>query len=236
MRQADIRTRTGLQQIAGGSISKISSLLIIGLLAFAVGFSGEKDTKGITDALNLSMNKDSIKLVYAIGRVNGKCSSFTKLEPIPAQIDFIAAQKAGLVTIVPDGPDFWEVELANAKPQVLENLKKAKYNEKDGCRSLAMLDTVATKSVVEVKNIYEVTSQKSEVEFTWKWVLAPTGVKLIDNLSQKELSQLNNNLRNPALLMQHDETFNLTDIKQSSTPHPGKKTLKKSGDSWVMDQ
>jgi len=206
------------------------------LLIFAVGFSNEKDTKAITDALNLSMNKDSIKLVYAIGRVNGKCSSFTKLEPIPAQIDFIAAQKAGLVTIVPDGPDFWEVELANAKPQVLENLKKAKYNEKDGCRSLAMLDTVPTKSVVEVKNIYEVTSQKSEVEFTWKWILAPTGVKLIDSLSQKELSQLNNNLRNPALLMQHDETFNLTDIKQSSTPHPGKKTLKKSVDSWVVDQ
>ena len=119
---------------------------------------------------------------------------------------------------------------------MLENLKKAKYNEKDGCRSLSMLDTVATKSIVEVKNIYEVTGQKSEVEFTWKWGLAPSGVKLIDNLSQKELSQLNNNLRNPALLMQDDETFNLTDIKQSSTPRSGKKMLKKSGESWVVDQ
>src|SRR5258707_501612 len=236
MRQAGITTGTGLKQSARGNRTRVPRLFIIALLVFAVGFSNEKDTKAITDALNLSMSKDSIKLDYMIGRVNGKCGSFTTLEPIPAQIDFIAAQKAGLVTIAPDGPDFWEVELANAKPQVLENLKKAKYNEKDGCRSLAMLDTVATKSVVEVKNIYEVTSQKSEVEFTWKWVLAPTGVKLIDNLSQKELSQLNNNLRNPALLMQHDETFNLTDIKQSSTPHPGKKTLKKSGDSWVMDQ
>ncbi|HEY2170326.1 MAG TPA: hypothetical protein VGJ30_11920 [Candidatus Angelobacter sp.] len=182
------------------------------------------------------MNKDSIKLVYAIGRVNGKCSSFTKLEPIPAQIDFLAAQKAGLVTIAPDGPDFWKVELANAKPQVLENLKKAKYNEKDGCRSLSMADTVATKSVVEIKSIHEVTSQKSEVEFTWKWVLAPTGVKLIDNLSQKELAQLNDNLRNPALLMRHDETFNLMDIRQSTTPRPGKKMLKKSGDGWVLDE
>jgi hypothetical protein len=236
MRQAEISTRTGLKRSAGRNITRVPSLFVVVLLIFAAGFSNEKDTKAITDALNLSMNKDSIKLVYLIGRVNGKCGSFTKLEPIPAQIDFIAAQKAGLVTIVPDGPDFWEVELANAKPQVLENLKKAKYNEKDGCRSLSMLDTVATKSIVEVKNIYEVTSQKSEVEFTWKWVLAPTGVKLIDSLSQKELSQLNNNLRNPALLMQHDESFNLTDIKQSSTPHPGKKTLKKSGDSWVVDQ
>ena len=169
------------------------------------------------------MSKDSIKLVYMIGRVNGKCGNYTTLEPIPAQTDFIAAQKAGLVTIAPDGPDFWKVELANAKPQVLENLKKAKYNEKDGCRSLTMFDTVATKSVVEIKNIYEVTSQKSEVEFTWKWGLAPTGVKLIDNLSQKELSQLNNDLRNPALLMKHDETFNLTDIRQSTTPHAGRK-------------
>jgi hypothetical protein len=236
MRQAGITTGTSLKWSAGGKRTGLPRLFIITLLVFAVGFSNEKDTKAITDALNLSMSKDSIKLVYMIGRVNGKCGSFTTLEPIPAQIDFIAAQKAGLVTIVPSGPDFWEVELANAKPQVLENLKKAKYNEKDGCRSLAMLDTVATKSVVEIKNIYEVTSQKSEVEFTWKWVLAPTGVKLIDNLSQKELSQLNNNLRNPALLMKHDETFNLMDIRQSTTPHPEKKMLKISGDGWVLDQ
>jgi len=209
-------------------------LFIIGLLIFTVGFSNESDTKAITDALNTSMSKDSIKLVYMIGRVNGKCGNYTTLEPIPAQTDFIAAQKAGLVTIAPDGPDFWKVELANAKPQVLENLKKAKYNEKDGCRSLTMFDTVATKSVVEVKNIYEVTSLKSEVEFTWKWVLAPSGVKLIDNLSQKELSQLNGNLKNPALLMRHDETFNLMDIKQSTTPRPGKLMLKKSGESWIL--
>jgi len=236
MREAGIATGTGLKRSTRGNTTRVPSLFIIGLLVFAVGFSGEKDTKAITDALNLSMNKDSIKLLYSIGRVSGKCDSFTTLEPIPAQIDFIAAQKAGLVTIAPDGPDFWKVELANAKPQVLENLKKAKYNEKDGCRSLTMGDTVATKTVVEVKSIYEVTSQKSEVEFTWKWVLAPTGVKLIDNLSQKELSQLNNNLRNPALLMKHDETFNLMDIRQSSTPHPGKKMLKKSGDGWVLDE
>jgi len=209
-------------------------LFIIGLLIFTVGFSNESDTKAITDALNTSMSKDSIKLVYMIGRVNGKCGNYTTLEPIPAQTDFIAAQKAGLVTIAPDGPDFWKVELVNAKPQVLENLKKAKYNEKDGCRSLTMFDTVATKSVVEVKNIYEVTSLKSEVEFTWKWVLAPSGVKLIDNLSQKELSQLNGNLKNPALLMRHDETFNLMDIKQSTTPRPGKMMLKKSGESWIL--
>jgi hypothetical protein len=236
MSQAGITTRTGLKWSAGRSTSRVSSLLVVGLLIFAAGFSEEKDTKAITDALNQSTNKDSIKLVYMIGRVSGKCGSFTELDPIPAQIDFIAAQKAGLVTIVPDGPGFWNVELANAKPQVLENLKKAKYNETDGCRSLTMFDTVATKSVVEVKRINKLINQKSEVEFTWKWTLAPTGIKLIDSLSQKQLSQLNDNLRNPALLMKHDDTFNLTDIRQSTTPQAAKKMLKKSGESWVVDQ
>jgi hypothetical protein len=225
MRQAAIKTR---------NIGKLSGLFIVALLIFAVGFSDGKDTKAITDALNLSMSKDSIKLVFAIGRVNGKCGNFIKREPIPAQIDFIAAQKAGLVTIAPDGPDFWDVEPANAKPQVLENLKKAKYTEKDGCRFLTTFDTVATKSVVEVKNVFEVTGQKSEVEFTWKWVLAPTGIKLIDNLSQKELSELNGNLRNPALFMKNDETFNLMDMRQSTTPRSEKKMLKKSGENWAL--
>jgi hypothetical protein len=225
MRQVGIGTR---------SIGKLSRLFIVVLLIFAVGFSDGRDTKAITDALNLSMDKDSIKLVFAIGRVTGKCTMFGKRDPIPEQIDFMAAQKVGLVTIAPDGPDFWKVEPANAKPQVLENLKKAKYNEKDGCRALSMMDTVATKSVVEVKSIYEVTSQKSEVEFTWKWSLAPTGVKLIDNLSQKELAELNGNLRNPALFMKNDATFNLMDMRQSTTPRSEKKMLKKSGESWAL--
>lgn len=225
MREIGIGTR---------NLGKLSSLFIVVLLIFAVGFSDGKDTKAMTDALNLSMDKDSIKLVFAIGRVNGTCGHFIKREPIPEQIDFIAAQKAGLVTIAPDGPDFWDVELANAKPQVLENLKKAKYYEKDGCRFLTMFDSVATKSVVEIKSVYEVTSQKSEVEFTWKWVLAPTGIKLIDNLSQKELSDLNGNLRNPALFMKNDATFNLMDMRQSTTPRSEKKMLRKSGESWAL--
>ena len=237
MSQAGITTRTGLKWSAGRSTSRVSSLLVVGLLIFAAGFSEEKDTKAITDALNQSMNKDSIKLVYMIGRAQRKMWEFHRAGPLFRRRSILLPhRRAGLVTIVPDGPGFWNVELANAKPQVLENLKKAKYNETDGCRSLTMFDTVATKSVVEVKRINKLINQKSEVEFTWKWTLAPTGIKLIDSLSQKQLSQLNDNLRNPALLMKHDDTFNLTDIRQSTTPQAAKKMLKKSGESWVVDQ
>jgi hypothetical protein len=31
-----------------------------------------------------------------------------------------------LITIAPDGPGFWKVELVNPKPEVVEHLKKAK--------------------------------------------------------------------------------------------------------------
>jgi hypothetical protein len=36
--------------------------------------------------------------------------------------------------------------------------------------------------------------------------------------------------------MKHDDTFSLTDIRQSTTPQAAKKMLKKSGESWVVDQ
>ena len=78
MRQAGIRVRTGLKRSAGGNIIEVPSLVLVVLLIFAVGFSNEKDTKAISDALNLSMDKDSIKLVFAIGRVNGTFCQFYK--------------------------------------------------------------------------------------------------------------------------------------------------------------
>jgi hypothetical protein len=96
--------------------------------------------------------------------------------------------------------------------------------------------TVASKDVAEIQNIHEITSQKAEVEYTWKWTLNPSGVRLVDNLTQPELIEVNASLQAVDLHRQPNPTFNLADMVQSATPHPGKAMLKKSGDGWVLDE
>jgi hypothetical protein len=85
-------------------------------------------------------------------------------------------------------------------------------------------------------NIHEITSEKAEAEYTWKWTLTPVSVKLIDKLSQPELIQVNANLEDLHYHYRPDPTFNLADMVQSGTPRPGKTMLKKSGDGWMLDQ
>lgn len=219
-----------------GSACKIVCLLLIAFFVLVTGCSGNKNNKAVTEALNLAMDRDSVTVFLDIGRVSEKCGDpFVGAKPITDQIDFIAVQKAGLVTITPDGPDFWKVDLVDPKPQVAEHLKTAHYSEKNGCKSLVYGFKVATKSIQEIKNIHEVTDEKSEVEFIWKWALTPSGAKLVDNLSQQELTQLNDNLKNPSLHMEHDSSFNLANMTQSSAPQSGKKLLKKSETGWVPD-
>ncbi|HEY2363704.1 MAG TPA: hypothetical protein VGK36_21485, partial [Candidatus Angelobacter sp.] len=42
-------------------------------------------------------------------------------------------------------------------------LDQGKHTVRDGCDSVAFFFTVASKAVAEIQNIYEITSQKTEV-------------------------------------------------------------------------
>lgn len=219
-------------------IRSVGLLLVIfvGLLS---GCSGGKDKKAATEAINQGLKRELVMVPISVGRVGDKCGdepAFVTAKDLTAQTNYHSVQKAGLVTIATDGPDFWKVELVDPKPVVLENLKKARHNTRDGCDAVAFSFLVAAKSVADIVSIHEVTDQKSEVEFTWKWALAPAGVKLVDKLTQQEIVQLNANLQDAHRNYRPDPTFNLADMVLSSTPHPGKKTLKKSGDGWLLDE
>jgi phosphoribosylanthranilate isomerase len=117
----------------------------------------------------------------------------------------------------------------------VEHLKKAKHTVRDGCDSVGFIFTAASKAVAEIQNIHEITSQKAEVEYTWKWMLDPSGVELVDHLTQPDLIEVNANLQEVELHRRPNPTFNLADMVQSATPRPGKAMLKKSGDGWILD-
>jgi hypothetical protein len=213
-------------------LSIITSFLLL------AGCSSGQNKKAAVEALNKGLHREKVGLFISIGRLSQSCSDingFEKDTDLTAVTNFRAAQKAGLITIAPDGPGFWKVELVNPKPEVVEHLKKAKHTVRDGCDSVGFIFTVASKAVAEIQNIHEITSQKAEVEYTWKWMLDPSGVELVDHLTQPDLIEVNANLQEVELHRRPNPTFNLADMVQSATPRPGKAMLKKSGDGWILD-
>jgi hypothetical protein len=208
--------------------SRLSVLFPVTLIVLAAGCSGKKDQKALIDVLNKSMNRDRIMLDLPLGRVGPACAdSNIEAKPVPEQAIYSAAQKAGFITITPDGPGFWKVELVSPSPQVAEGLKKAAHNTMDGCDSTWLSFSVAYKSVSEVRNIRKVDGDQSEVEFTWKWTLAQWGTKFFNTLNPQELAGLNDHLKNPALDRQRDSSFNIADMTKTGALQTAKKTLSK---------
>lgn len=216
--------------------SRLAKFVLIAFLALLAGCSGKKDQKAMIDAINKSMNQDRIMVYLLRGHVSPKCSgSWIEAKPIPEQIVYSAAQKAGLITITPDGPDFWNVELVNPSPMVVEGMKRSAHTTDNGCDATIYGMSVAYKAVADVVNVGQEKDGKSEVEFTWKWTVEPTtqGAKLANALSPQERAELNDHLKNPVLDHQHDPSFNVTDMAQSGAPHTAKMVLSKSGNEWV---
>lgn len=222
-----------------GGWKRVSILLLGTLAVLLTGCSSGKSKKAATEAINKGLKRELVMMSIDIGRVGEKCGdipAFVTRKDLTTQTDYQALQKAGLITITPDGPDFWRVELVDPKPSVVEALKKVPHRLIDGCDSMRFAFIVASKAVAEIVSIHEITSEKAEAEYTWKWALYPTGVKLIDKLTQPELVQVNANLEDARGFNHPDPTFNLVDMVQSSTPRPGKKMLKKSEDGWLLDE
>ncbi len=234
----ETRVSCGAKILPGG-VRAISMVLLPVLTLVSMASSSDTNRDAVTATLSKGMQKEVVFFTLAIGRVGDNCGNHEpysdKIKPLPSMTRFHASQKAGLVKITPDGPGFWKVELVDPKPGVLENLQKMKHETAGGCDSIPLFFTVATKTVVDIVKVQEITSEKSEVEFTWKWALAPFGEKLVNSLTEQERRELNAFIR-PRDPVNPDPTFNFGDLAPSIAPRPGKKALKKVGDGWALDE
>jgi hypothetical protein len=221
-------------QFGSSRVSMVLALLLAVSLLFT-GCSGSKDKQAAAEAVNKGLRRDALRLLVFIGRVSEKCAplSLDDNQDLSTRPEYHAAQKAGLISITPDGPGFWKVDLVNPKPELVENLKKARHDVKDGCDDLYFGFVVASKTA-DIVSLHKVTDEKTEAEFTWKWKLEPAGIKLVDGLSQQERYQTTPYLEVVSRRGKRDPSFNLGNIDQS--PQPGKMALKKSADGWVVDE
>jgi hypothetical protein len=185
-------------------------------------------------AIDKSFQNAAAVMTVELGRVGIQCANkeadVDNFDPT-RDIEFIAAQKAGLLTIQPDGPNYWKVEWADKKPSAAEALSKIPHKAANGCDYQKLVLLVAKKSVVDVTNIRRLTDTKAEVEFTWKWAPSHAYIKLPDSLSAEEQKAFEAYLSSRAP-SQGDPQFRVADITENPETHPGKSTLKRAADGW----
>src|SRR5262249_26466693 len=124
------------------------------------------------EAISESVERDAAGLSVDLGRVGDPCGdipAFATTPDLTAQTGYYSARKAGLITITPDGSNFWKVELVTGDRELLARLAKDKHNQQNGCNSVPFFFFVAVRSMSELVNLQKITDEKSEAEFTWKW-------------------------------------------------------------------
>jgi hypothetical protein len=162
------------------------------------------------------------------GRVGPDCA----FDPFKDEI-MLAAQKAGMVNIEPDGPGFWHIEHVGVIPLKPDPNKEPSQ----GCDKYSSREDLATKTLVNINGVRALSATTAEVEFTWKWGLTPRGKKLLGNLSPTEIQNLEPYFIYPASSYE-DLQNGLADLEQNAKVHTAKRTLTKSGQGWrvVVDR
>ena len=97
-------------------MTRMKSSLALAIAAFFLlaGCSGGKDKKAAFEAISESVERDAAGLSVDLGRVGDPCGdipAFATTPDLTAQTGYYSARKAGLITITPDGSNFWKVEL-----------------------------------------------------------------------------------------------------------------------------
>jgi hypothetical protein len=155
------------------------------LLCLLTACSGSKmmDNKTATERVEYYLKYQHSSIVVEIGRVAKDCG--TKLyegqeaslgvDP-SSDVSILVNQAAGYISVVPDGPDFWKIELTEkGKAAVIGN----PFPEPPlkGCDFHNVRLIVGTPELVRVTGV-TADERNPEVEYLWKWNLTELGKEL----------------------------------------------------------
>jgi hypothetical protein len=175
------------------------NLAVVGLsfLLFLAGCS-RMDRSQVGRAIQLEMRiHGDVYLYLDIGRI-GNCETIDPqyspepyvLHPDPETIPYVAAQKAGLVTISQDGNDYWKVELTDLGRSLSEKLPHDKHAVKNGCDYHSMRFPVARQELIEMSRVRG-DSERTEAEYKWKWKSLEAANRLKASLSPAQIRTMN---------------------------------------------
>jgi hypothetical protein len=151
---------------------RIAALLLLSVL---IGCSSKMmDNKTAEEKMTRSLRTDRYSLFMQIGRVGSNCGSdsvqgieLTKnLTPTSSEVT-LAAKALGYITIVPDGPNFWKVELTEKGKSAIDRKPYGKTTE-NGCDYQQVNLPLATRELVKITGI-TADENNPEVEYLWRW-------------------------------------------------------------------
>jgi hypothetical protein len=136
------------------------------------------DKKTAEEKVAPYLRSDRSYLVAEVGRVGAHCGTievkgqqFT-LSVTPSTSKSIRlGEAAGYLSVAPDGPDFWKVELTDKAKADGAAIGVLDENVKNGCDYKMVELLIATPALVRVVNV-SADKNAPEVEYDWKW--APT--------------------------------------------------------------
>jgi hypothetical protein len=211
-------------------------VVVLGALLSARASEVSKDAAA--PVVSKYLQSMGVGVLVTLGRVGTKCADNDQVKNFDPtrDIQFVAGQKAGFLTITPDGPDFWKVELTEVKPAFAEAMKKVRHKIANGCDYQDFLFGIARRSLVEIINVKPLTATTAEVQYTWKWEPFPSFAKLAEQLSPEQQSDLEKYIAK-WVAPQNNLHFRVTDVHGDEI-RSGRRTLKLFDDGWrlVLDR
>lgn len=219
---------------------RAASCLLSVACSFLVGCSGMMSRSLAAEKLKAQFELEQVFFGFNIGRVGTKCAivytrgGLVNDDP-DHQIQLIAGVKAGLVTVKPDGGDFWRVELTDLGRSFTRWWKKAPRRQVgNGCDYQYAPFHIAKRELVAVTGISENKDGTEDVEYQWKWIPSDAGTRISAALSPEERSALEQKVLNPYSFFPAETPFTFLAATQDDHPHPGKLTFKKYDDGWRL--
>jgi len=205
--------------------------------------NGQLDRKTAGKAIDARFSDDVSGIMVYVGKVGSHCASLENdgrqvpedLTP-EKQVEVVVAREAGLLTVTPDGPDYWQLTLTDkgkAAAPDMERLRLHDYhNTLNGCDYRTVMFAVASMEIVKVIGISGEKDTRS-VDFEWRWKPTELGVGLRENGS------IYQKLGPEQRKMLH--VFNLTDVAAVHIPVPSDDAInrnrlpfKKYDDGWRL--
>ncbi len=145
------------------------------LLSVLIGCSSKiMDNKTAEEKMTRSLGTDRYYIFMDIGRVGSNCGTdsvqgivLTKnLTPTSSEVT-LAAKALGYITIVPDGANFWKVELTEKGKSALYRKPYGETTE-NGCDYQQVNLLLATRELVKITGV-TADENNPEVEYLWRW-------------------------------------------------------------------
>ncbi len=220
-----------------------SFILLFTLLMLAGCSKQALDEDTASSGIQRKLRGEVRNIHVYVGRVGSHCSAteiggkkyYVDMNP-DKDMENLAAQKAGYITVAPDGTGYWKVALTSQGQALIDaqNVQPAREVE-EGCDNV-MDDFPAARPVL-VK-ITQITGddQAAEATYLWKWTLTDLGAKLRENgsvyteLNSQQRKVLSERLADP--LFGFPISLPFPSEQDMNKTYEAKVRFKKTDDGW----